>query len=42
MPIPSEHKTVQARTLLHQLMTAQTQVRALDFPESELEHAQIG
>ncbi len=42
MPKPSEHKTVQARILLHQLMTAKIRVHDLDLPELELEHAQIG
>ena len=31
MPTPSEHKTVQARALLHQLMTAQIRVHDLDL-----------
>ena len=31
MVIPGEHKTVQARTLLHQLMTAQIRAHDLDL-----------
>ncbi len=33
MPVPGEHKTVQARILLHELMTAQTRVHDVDLLE---------
>jgi len=36
MPTPNEHKTVQARMLLHYLTTAQIRGRALELLELKL------
>lgn len=35
-PTPSEHKTVQTRILLHQLMTAQIRVNYLSLPKRDV------
>ena len=40
MPIPGEHKTVQARILKHPLIKAKIRVHDLGLPA--LEHAQMG